>query len=744
MPEDLKFVVGADINELLQALGQTKKSLGDFKDQLGRFKTALDKATDPASVIRLNKAIEATQARIKTIQSSTGGAAPALDKFTKSSNNAALALNDLGRVAQDAPFGFIGIQNNLNPLLESFRRLRAETGSNVGALKALAGSLGGAGGIGLALSVASSAFLIYQNLTRDSTKETVENEKAIQLSISTYDKFLSEIEKTADAAGREAAKVSILFSALSDSNIGLRERKGIIEQLNQISPGYLGQLDKEKASYEQIAIAVSAYTESIAKNAEIKALLPQVEEIFSKLIKAQIELNQLRRFQTKSGGGLLDMSAEDFAAEEKNIKHSIEGFTKQIQQAKKGLEQIAGGALSLSEILFGKTPELEKKAKETKQTVEGVIANLRQQIALLNKEEIDFNTDKSKERFSAFEQAIKELVIKFNLSLKDARIEGLIDEAKIAKLGFIVNNGFLKLGIGAAKAFKDGIDTKLQVESIIEVPFSIVPIEKSNALNKQLKIGEKLNGLLNQADLDRAKMVGFLLANNITTGLQDGIDINVNGLRFPELTALYDSAKARLQTFKEGLNAIIQSTFQNGVISLAESIGNAIDNGSGLEGIFDSFFKVIATGLKDLGKYLIQTYLIVGAIKKIKFSNPAVGVALGAALVVLGAAIESRINRQKFATGGLIGGSGNRDNVPILAMPGEYVLRKSAVQSLGISTVENLNRGKLPGYATGGFINDGSSVEAGQVIIMIADNRISGNDIVTTYRRASATQGRVG
>jgi molybdopterin-containing oxidoreductase family iron-sulfur binding subunit len=75
------------------------------------------------------------------------------------SNQAAFALTNLGRVAQDAPFGFIGIQNNLNPLLESFQRLKTETGSTSLAFKALGASLLGPAGIGIALSVVSSATL---------------------------------------------------------------------------------------------------------------------------------------------------------------------------------------------------------------------------------------------------------------------------------------------------------------------------------------------------------------------------------------------------------------------------------------------------------------------------------------------------------------------------------------------------------------------------------------------------------
>ena len=39
---------------------------------------------------------------------------------SRATNTASQSLINLGRVAQDAPFGFIGIANNINPLLESF------------------------------------------------------------------------------------------------------------------------------------------------------------------------------------------------------------------------------------------------------------------------------------------------------------------------------------------------------------------------------------------------------------------------------------------------------------------------------------------------------------------------------------------------------------------------------------------------------------------------------------------------
>ena len=82
-------------------------------------------------------------------------------KAAKPTGDATNALTNLSRVAQDAPYGFMGIANNLNPLLESFQRLSKETGSAGGALKSMVGGLMGPAGIGVALGVVSSLVVAF-------------------------------------------------------------------------------------------------------------------------------------------------------------------------------------------------------------------------------------------------------------------------------------------------------------------------------------------------------------------------------------------------------------------------------------------------------------------------------------------------------------------------------------------------------------------------------------------------------
>jgi hypothetical protein len=64
---------------------------------------------------------------------------------------------------------------------------------------------------------------------------------------------------------------------------------------------------------------------------------------------------------------------------------------------------------------------------------------------------------------------------------------------------------------------------------------------------------------------------------------------------------------------------------------------------------------------------------------------------------------------RKFATGGFVPGSGNRDTVPAMLTPGEFVIRKKAVETIGASNLESINR---KGYNDGGAVYSKDAVGA--------------------------------
>lgn len=91
--------------------------------------------------------------------------------------------------------------------------------------------------------------------------------------------------------------------------------------------------------------------------------------------------------------------------------------------------------------------------------------------------------------------------------------------------------------------------------------------------------------------------------------------------------------------------------------------------------------------LVDSLKPLIPLIGIIGAIRGGAFiSNIAKGIRSG----------------RTFARGGLVPGSGDSDSVPAMLMPGEFVIRKKAVQEIGVDRLEGYNQGSYQRKASGG------------------------------------------
>jgi len=79
-----------------------------------------------------------------------------------------------------------------------------------------------------------------------------------------------------------------------------------------------------------------------------------------------------------------------------------------------------------------------------------------------------------------------------------------------------------------------------------------------------------------------------------------------------------------------------------------------------------------------------------------------------------------------FASGGMVPGSGNRDSVPAMLTPGEFVVRKSSVGKIGAGNLQSMN---AKGYASGGIVGqDRVSIISSDVLKSIKKPIKSGID----------------
>jgi hypothetical protein len=95
-----------------------------------------------------------------------------LNSNTKDAN---IAFANFGRIIQDAPFGILGISNNIDPLLNSFAQLKNSTGGATNALKAMLGVMRGPLGLIFLLgSVLPSAAVVFERSMQRKKKATRE------------------------------------------------------------------------------------------------------------------------------------------------------------------------------------------------------------------------------------------------------------------------------------------------------------------------------------------------------------------------------------------------------------------------------------------------------------------------------------------------------------------------------------------------------------------------------------------
>lgn len=149
-----------------------------------------------------------------------------LKKITPTSSAATQSLINLSRVAQDAPYGFIGIANNINPLLESFQRLRGSTRTTGEAIEAFADSLLGAGGLGLAVGVATSLLTVFSMRSQGAKKATEELNTETEAAKKKQDEFQSALNSTSSALIKDAKSLSDLkgiLEATSAANVELTD-----------------------------------------------------------------------------------------------------------------------------------------------------------------------------------------------------------------------------------------------------------------------------------------------------------------------------------------------------------------------------------------------------------------------------------------------------------------------------------------------------------------------------------------
>lgn len=290
-----------------------------------QVRVAADVASAISALQKLEKELDRAKLGAEETAKSTETAARGFNRLPGSANQANQAITNLNRVVQDAPFGFIGIQNNIGPLIDSFSQLKTSTGTTGGAIRALAGSLIGPAGFGLAIAAISSA-ITFAIQGFSSWTRSIKGAK-------------EESDKLAQSVAAELVNLTSLVGLAQNVNASQNDRKQALTALNQEYGKYLPNLEKEGITLANINEAYTKITDTLLNQAVVKGLQEEIGKEVQKVAEQIIKVQQLREkdrlgLNQQKASTFSAISAEDrlTAAIDQKNRATTDGFIAQRQQ----------------------------------------------------------------------------------------------------------------------------------------------------------------------------------------------------------------------------------------------------------------------------------------------------------------------------------------------------------------------------------------------------------------------------
>jgi hypothetical protein len=311
----------------------------------------------------------------------------AFKKVVPASNQVNQALVNVSRVAQDAPYGFIGIANNLNPLLESFQRLKETSGSAGAALKDMAKGLMGPAGIGLALGVVSSLIVAFGPKIAKFINGTDAASEA-------QDKFAESLNKARASASESGIKLQAYINIAEDASIADDKRanalKFVISELGKVNSAYAATIK----TTDQARAAVDLYTQALVAQAitsryvdEIADKTIRLADVNKQAIAAAVEYNKTIERSKTMTNGFVDASVTQAATinasknayigaanEAVSLNNSLQDLYQSLNDVLKGaainpFNTVTNGAKDLDKTILNVTKNYKEFKKLTPQQV---------------------------------------------------------------------------------------------------------------------------------------------------------------------------------------------------------------------------------------------------------------------------------------------------------------------------------------------------------------------------------------
>lgn len=322
------------IEDLNSAYKNGSVSAKDYSKQLSNLQR------DEKESIVVTANLRKELANLKREQKDLGDG---FQKSTPKIANGGNALMQFSRIAQDAPYGIIGIGNNITATVEAFGHLQRSAGGTGGALKALASSIVGSGGILLAVSLLTSA-LTYMSQNNLSVGDVLDK---LSGNFDNVKKAIQDVNNEAiKNSGAEIATMEALVAVAKNDVNTRKERLAAVEKLQEEYPAYFGSLTKEQILNGDVETAVKAVTFALIQKSKAQIIASKIAENDLKILQKQQEGQKLFADYTAGKGAFailkgaaaqqfLKASADSTAASIDNLNKEQKALTKELEDSTK-------------------------------------------------------------------------------------------------------------------------------------------------------------------------------------------------------------------------------------------------------------------------------------------------------------------------------------------------------------------------------------------------------------------------
>jgi hypothetical protein len=742
---ELQIRLTADIKGLQSAINKAKQTLKSFESEtatdseksnvgfrrkLGlleqldakakQLKVSLKQATNEQQIALFNAQLEQTNAEMTRLnalgKSFSVPAVKSFDNLKRSAGAASGAAIAFSRIIQDAPFGIIGVANNIQSFGEQLSGLGGKAATAGQKLSAFFSALITPANLAiLAVSALTAAYQAYSLGLFDAEEETKdlrsESEK-LNDSLQLIEKNLNAVDSARlqgnKGAAEELTQLELLNKVLTDVNKPYSERIRAFQLIKQGYGSQLGNMTEEKALAEGIGDAYIRIVSAINQRAAAEA-------IFDKIVDLKKQELGLLEKETKE----FDLQQQLLSEREKISQEIIASGLKINKTATTfagifGDQRVGNFYIDLAERLIVVNKEFENlgnviapstkaSLEENKSSVESLTSEFQN---LANGVEI-FNTEGDK---------VKELVRTFeDLSdLEDSLF--IADQTKINKFGESI-----------ASFFRNSRETVAGLAKPVEGASMIYTQNVEAMIQKNREFEEALNSIgLTSAQVFQA----------IANGAADGYG-SLNEF-------IVDLAKSQ-QFFNEAFS-ILEAGIENTIGDVAFAIGEAFANGgNALKAGGSALLGGMAAVLNQLGQLAIQAGITIAATRKsLETLNPVFAIAAGVAMI----ALAGYLSAKSQALAGNFGGGGS-----ISAGTGSTYTNKrefGGPVSKGRAYIVGERRPELFVPNTNGIIvpqlpsmdYSGASMAAGAMAVDVNIRGVSyGDDILFTVQQAQIRRG---